>query len=114
MTVFTHASVPDAINLKMIDTLVNQVETSPLPRVRDSAVRHLYKVWATLHAIVTAYERDLWAGDRILNEKTHEEQNAAPETAMWLEWLAAYQAAMDQIQRVRVVIAAAPDDQGVA
>lgn len=114
MTVFKHADVSEAINLKMIDTLVSQVETSSMPRVRQSAVRHLYGVAITLKKIAAAYERDLWAGDRILNGMTHEEQNAAPETVMWLDWLAIYQGAKTQHRRIVNLINALPDEGEVA
>lgn len=104
MDVFTHPAIPQAINRKMIDILINQVETSPLPRVRDSATRHLYSVGGTLNSIANALERDLQAGDHILNRQPDEAQNIAPETQQWLAWLGTYEHVQQQLQRISVAI----------
>lgn len=104
--IFKHVSVDSAVNLKMIDMLIGQLKDSPMERVRESAMNHLYSAGVTLKNISDAYKRDLEAGDRILTQRTHEEQNTAPETQQWLEWLEVYEAIEDHLKRIQDAIAA--------
>lgn len=107
-----HASIPGVVTGKLVDTLISQMETTPMPRIRAAALRQLYSVGITIDQISKATLRDLEAGDAILNQKPHEEQSAAPETQVWLEWLAMYQLAQDQLRHIETAIAAS--DVGAA
>lgn len=106
MNDFKHPAVASAISIQMIDMLIGQMESTPMERVRESAMQHLYSVGATLQEISQAYQRDLEAGDRILSQRSHEEQNAAPETQQWLKWLHAYEAVETQLARIKIALAA--------
>lgn len=104
---FSHPDVNGSVPLKMIDTLISQLETTTMDGVRKGAIRHLYSTGVTLHEMQQAYLRDLKAGDEILNQRSHAEQNDAPETSMWLEWLRAYESVSNQLDRISAAIATA-------
>lgn len=105
MSKIAHASIPGVVTVQLVDSLIEQMTTTPMPRIRDAARSQLYSIGVTINDISAALQRDLDAGDVILNEKTHEEQNEVPETQMWLEWLAMYQLAEDQLRKIETAIA---------
>ena len=109
MTKIQHDSVPHVVSADLIDSLIKQAATTPMPRARDAAVRQLYSVGVTVHQIAKAYERDLAAGDSILNQRTDADQNAAEETGMWLEWLRGYELALNSLKRIEDAIANVPE-----
>lgn len=114
MTVYAHPEVEKTVPFKMLEMLVKQIQETPLPRVRESAIRHLYDACVTLDQIAGAYERDLQAGDRILNQMPDEEQNAAEETGQWLEWLTAYETIHRELRLISDVISKATDRREAA
>lgn len=99
-----HSSVPGVVTVQLVDSLIKQMAETPMPRIRDTARNQLYSIGVTIYQVSKAIQRDLEAGDGILNTKTHEEQNEAPETQMWLEWLAMYQLAEDQLRKIEDAI----------
>lgn len=100
MTQIKHDTVDGVVSVDLVDSLITQLQSTPMPRVRDAAMRQLYRIGITIDTVSKAIERDLEAGDRLLNKRTDDEQNTAPETQMWLEWLAVYETAQTQLQRV--------------
>lgn len=100
MNRISHASIEQVVTTELIDSLVSQAETTPLPRVRAAVVHQLYGLVVTLGHISKALRRDLEAGDAILNKLSNQEQNESPQTQMWLQWLAMYEAAETQINRI--------------
>lgn len=105
MTQIKHASQPHIVSVDLVNTLIKQMTTTPMPRVRDAARRQLYSVGGQIHEISKAIEHDLESGDNLLNQRTDEDQSIAPETTMWLEWLTMYQTAQTQLQRITEAIA---------
>lgn len=100
MTSFQHHAVNGEVSLAAVESLLVQISSTPMPRVREAAVRQLYRMGGTLYRVVEALERDLIAGDRILNQKPDADQNEAPETAMWIEWLRQYETGMALLDRI--------------
>lgn len=104
MSKITHASVPGVVTVQLVDSLIEQMTSTPMPRIRAAARNQLYSIGVAIYQVSKALQRDLEAGDAILNAKTHEDQNEAPETRMWLEWLAMYQIAEDQLRKIEDAI----------
>lgn len=111
MLALTHSSVSQSITTQLVDSLITQLDATPKPRARQVIVRQLYGVGATVNDIAHALESDLQAGDAILNQRTDEEQNEAPETQMWLTWLAQYEECHRQLARISAALQRVPEGE---
>lgn len=110
MNKIQHASIPQVVTLELVDSLIKQVETTPMPRIRAASIRQLYSIGVVINEISDALQRDLESGDRILNKKSNDEQNAAPESQLWIDWLHQYELAQKQLQRISSAIATADSE----